>query len=586
MARAVVGLSEPVGMPVSIVARLFGPTGALTSNTRSGRRLGNVALLAFIIPLAYLVLTPLIRLQMRAFQDDASGYRKALDLSGIAKVLRTTVALALGSLAIALVLGTFLAWMSTLLPRRWQWLATLPMLPIVMPAVAFVTGWATLLSPRVGYINTYLRKLPFFSDLRRGPIDVFSPTWIIILTGFALTSFIYIFMRAGMRRISFEQLEAAYVCGSRPRHAFVRVVLPLLRPSFIYGGSIALLLGLGQFTAPLLLGGPHAVRVVTTEIHQFTHNSPIDHGIAAAIASPLLVFGIVVVLIQRMLLSNQDRFVTDVGKGTSTVARPSKSAPIWLATYGILAVLLPFLALLVAALSPFYSGRIDFAVMTWKNFETVLSTPVAMESIRTSLIASIAGVLVSLPIGYFAAEIIYNRRGGRFLRTFTDFLVNLPLGVPAVVFGAGFLFTYTKPPFVLYGTRWVIILVYITIMLPFSTRLQLAARMTMGSSFEAAARVSGAGALRTHLTVVVPMIKGAISGAGALMFVLLTHEFSASLLVKSTRTHLMGTALYDFWVYSSYPVMASMAVIMCVVTTAGVAVAMKIGGGAKALDRL
>ena len=45
---------------------------------------------------------------------------------------------------------------------------------------------------------------------------------------------------------------------------------------------------------------------------------------------------------------------------------------------------------------------------------------------------------------------------------------------PPSLFGAGFLLTYTEGPFVLYGTRWVIVLVYVTLMLPFATRMQLA----------------------------------------------------------------------------------------------------------------
>ena len=65
--------------------------------------------------------------------------------------------------------------------------------------------------------------------------------------------------------------------------------------------------------------------------------------------------------------------------------------------------------------------------------------------------------------------------------------------MPAVVFGAGFLFTYTQPPLVLYGKTIVIVLVYVTLMLPFTTRMQLAARYSLGDSFEAAARASGAG---------------------------------------------------------------------------------------------
>ena len=58
----------------------------------------------------------------------------------------------------------------------------------------------------------------------------------------------------------------------------------------------------------------------------------------------------------------------------------------------------------------------------------------------------------------------------------------MPLGIPAVVFGVGFLLTYTQEPFFLYGTRWVIILVYVTLMLPFTTRMQLAGMVALGDS--------------------------------------------------------------------------------------------------------
>ncbi|WP_116996950.1 ABC transporter permease [Desertimonas flava] len=577
--------NRPVPTP-GIPGRLFGRRGLLTSSTRSGRRAGNVLILLFLVPVGYLVLTPLIRLQQLALEDGARGYDAAADVRNLGKVLLTTVGLAVGSLVIALVLGTALAWFSSRLPRRWQWMGVLPILPIVMPAVAFVTGWAFLLSPRAGYINHVLRRLPWWSDLRSGPVDVYTPTWIIILTGFGLTSFIYVFMRAGMRRLSYELTEAAFVSGATSRRAFFTVVLPLLRPSFVYGGSIALLLGLGQFTGPLLLGQAHNVRVLTTEIYRFTSESPIDHGVAAALASPLLVVGLVVVLVQRMLLSNQDRFVTDVGKGSGTEVRTSRTAPVWLGLYGLLAVVLPFLAIVFVSLSKYWRGSLDFSGMSLDNFRVIRDTPVAMQSIRTSLVAATGGVLISLPVGYLAAEIIYRKRGGRVTRTVTDFLVNLPLGIPGVVFGAGFLFTYTREPFVLYGKTIVIILVYVTLMLPFTTRMQLAARYGLGDSFEAAARVSGAGAIRTHLTIVIPMIRGSLSGAAALMFVLLSHEFAASLLVKSTRTHLMGTALYDFWVSSSYTVTAAMAVVMCIVTTIGVGVAVRFGGGTQTLDKL
>ena len=65
----------------------------------------------------------------------------------------------------------------------------------------------------------------------------------------------------------------------------------------------------------------------------------------------------------------------------------------------------------------------------------------------------------------------------------------MPLGIPAVVFGVGFLLTYTQEPFILYGTRWVIILVYVTLMLPFTTRMQLSGMVALGDTYLEASRV-------------------------------------------------------------------------------------------------
>jgi len=110
--------TRSVGTDDGLRARLVGHRGLLTSSTRFGRRTGNLLLLLLLIPIGYLVLTPLIRLQQLALEDHARAYKTALDVRNLGKVLLTTLGLALGSLVIALVLGTALAWFSSRLPRR------------------------------------------------------------------------------------------------------------------------------------------------------------------------------------------------------------------------------------------------------------------------------------------------------------------------------------------------------------------------------------------------------------------------------------------------------------------------------------
>jgi iron(III) transport system permease protein len=126
-----------------------------------------IGVIAFVGVLAYFVLEPLVRLQSKAFADGASGYRAAFTAPNIGRLLRYTVGLALGSLAIALVLGRSRGRPSTAAVA----LARGACSPIVLPAIASVVGCMFLLSPRPGYLNA-LRKLPGVA-LDQGPINVY-----------------------------------------------------------------------------------------------------------------------------------------------------------------------------------------------------------------------------------------------------------------------------------------------------------------------------------------------------------------------------------------------------------------------------
>jgi iron(III) transport system permease protein len=538
-------------------------------------RLGLAALCAVI---GYLVLAPLVNLQVKAFSDGAEGYRQAFSVSGIGHIVLNTVGLAAGSVAVALVLGTLLAWAGSRLPRRLRFLRIFPILPLVLPAVAAVVGWAFLVSPRPGYLNASLRHLPFWSGRTEGPFDVYSIEWIVLITGFSLSAFVYVFVTSGLRNIGDDLQEAARVSGSGSLKAFFTVTLPLLRPSLIYAAGVVLLLGLGQFTAPLLLGGTGGVQVITTEMYRQVSQTPVEYGAAAALGSPLLIAGFIVVLTQKRLLGGESRFVTHTGKGFRSEAEPSIFAVIVIVLYALVSSVLPICALTFVALSPYWTGKLSFDSLSLENFSSLLAKPEATSAIVNSVTFSLAAVAITLPLGFIVACVLIRGRRYRVMRVILDFLVSMPLGIPAVIFGAGFLITYTSRPFVLYGTPWVMILAYVTLMIPFATRMQLSTLLALGQGYIEAARVSGAGVIRTYATVVLPLMRSSLSGSAALLFVLLTHEFTASLLVRSSTTRVMGTLLYDYWHNGSYPMVATVALVMTVVTGAGVGVAVLLGG--------
>ena len=266
------------------------PTRSLSIPAHWRARIGYLALLGV---LAYLVVLPMIRLQSLAFENGAQGYRSQYGRYDIAETLWTTLALAVGSLVIAMVLGTLLAFAASRLPAKLGFLRVIPILPIVMPAIAEHRRLGLPAFARARLPQRIAQQAAVVERVDTGPIDVYTVPWIIILTGFGLTSFVYLFVGAGMQNISSEHLEAAQVGGSSTLGVFFRIVLPLLRPSLIYGGGIALLLGLGQFTGPLLLGQNSGVKVLTTEMYRRASESPADFAAAAAAGSPLVIFGLV-----------------------------------------------------------------------------------------------------------------------------------------------------------------------------------------------------------------------------------------------------------------------------------------------------
>ena len=550
---------------------------------RLATRLG---ILAFVLALAYLSVLPLVRLQIKAFADNGQAYRDAWTRDGVGTTVRYTIELGLGSLVIAMVVGTYLAWAASVLPPRLRFLKILPIFPIILPAVSAIVGWVFLLSPVPGYVNAALRHLPWWSDRLDGPFDIYSLPFIMIITGLSLASFVYLFVSSGFENINGELIEAAQVAGSSRAGVFFKVVLPLLRPSLVYGGGVALLLGLGQFTAPLLLGRNQGVSVLTTDMYFATTNTPPDYAQAAAIGSPLLIFGIAVLWANRVLLGDSSRFVTHGGKGGFRQGTPgSKLAVISILIFTLVSSILPFLALVAVSLTRFWTGTIDPSTWTLDAYRQLLDEPAITSAIWNSVSLSLAAVAIALPAGYITASLLRRGRQHRITSPILDFIVAMPLSIPAVIFGVGFLLVYTNQPLVLYGTKWVLVLIYVTLMIPFSTRMQLAGMAALGDAYNEASRVCGAGLIRTQLSIMAPLMRGTFGGAAALMFVLLTHEFAASLLVRGSQTQVMGTILYDYYENGTYPLVACISIVMVIVTAAGVAVAVMLGGS-EAFKRL
>src|SRR4029077_12863430 len=77
------------------------------------------------------------------------------------------------------------------------------------------------------------------------------------------------------------------------------------------------------------------------------------------------------------------------------------------------------------------------------------------------------------------------------------FMATAPVAIPGIVLGVALFLSYTRPPFVLYGTLWILLIAFVTISLPAAYQQLQAAFRVITPDLEEASRILGATRLGT-----------------------------------------------------------------------------------------
>jgi len=335
----------------------------------------HTSLAAFLLVTVVGFLTPLVVVLSSAFNHGASGLRQMFAAGTFPKLLETTVTLALGDAVFSLIAGTALAWFAYRLPRRMRWLGFLPLVPLVMPPLALVLGYIFLAAPIAGYANSFLRAiLPWEHGAISGPFDVYSLAWMIVIGSISLTAFVFLFVQSALSQVPGEVIDGAAASGAGPVRTYWKVVLPLIRPGLVYGAFTVFLLGFGEFTIPLLLGTTNSIYVLTSALYKQLNNYPVNIALASAYGLPVVLAGLLLIIVQRFSLRQQERFSAGSGRGSRPLSTNGPIAQVMLGLYGFIGVLLPLFAIVVVSLEKNWSSTISASNFTLGNYHYVLTS--------------------------------------------------------------------------------------------------------------------------------------------------------------------------------------------------------------------
>ncbi|MEE1774120.1 ABC transporter permease [Streptomyces sp. JV185] len=187
----------------------------------------------------------------------------------------------------------------------------------------------------------------------------------------------------------------------------------------------------------------------------------------------------------------------------------------------------PLLVVLAASFTTNWSGAFPSGPTT-EHYAAATGGD-SLQALTTSLITAVSASLLALAIGSWAAlaAASMRRRGRRFL----DALFMLPVAVPSVVVGLAVLVAFSKPPMLLNGTRWIVILAHTILVTAFAYSSVSAAIVRLDPMYEQAAASLGARPGYVLWRIRLPLLLPSLTAAAGLCFALSMGELSATMML-------------------------------------------------------
>ena len=404
----------------------------------------------------------------------------------------------------------------------------------MVPSLPTTIAWITLLDPDVGLVNQALTALPFFEQ---GPLNIFSVPGIVWanLMGHGIAIKVMLLTPA-FRNMDSSLEEAARVGGAGNLLTMMKITLPLMMSPMVMVFALQLLRALTSFETEYLLGVPFSFYVYSTKIFALVRDDIPNYGEATVLASITLLIVAFIIPLQRWILERR-RYTTITGSFRPGLIDLGRWNYI---VFGLIALLLTLLTIgpmAVLVLGSFMT-RIGYFVLgfTLDHWRLVLNDPVFLKALKTTLLlATTAAIGSPVLFSIIAYILVRTRLPGRGL---LDLIVWGSGAIPGILSGLGLLWLFLGTPGLkfLFGTIWALILVVILQGNTTGVNMMKGVFVQIGADMEEAARVSGAGWLRTYFRIWLPLLTPSLMLLAVFNFVIAAGATSNIILLASRDT--------------------------------------------------
>ncbi len=412
----------------------------------------------------------------------------------------------------------------------------------VTPPFLGAVAWEILAAPNSGILNQLYRDLTGAED----PLfDIYTMPGLIFVIACYTFPFVFVLVANALERIPADLEDASAILGATTAQTARRVTIPLVMPAMVAGALIAFLQAMTLFGSPAILAMPAGFHTLTTKIWMLFQFPP-KPGLAAAAALPLLVITILLLRTQAWILGRRGFTVVGGKSGEPRRIRLGVwQAPAILVCFAVLCapVFLPYAALAKTAFTRTPYGPLTWDALTLEQVRAAFSYSAAQLAIKNTfllcMLAATFGTILALVISYVVArQAVWGHRA-------LGFLATAPVAIPGIVLGVALFLAYTRPPFVLYGTLWILLLAYLTLQLPSAYQQLRAAFHGIHPELEEASRILGATRLMALRHVTAPLLRSGLIATWCFIFIGTMRELSAAIMLVTADTKVLSTVIYD-----------------------------------------
>ncbi len=451
----------------------------------------------------------------------------------------------------------------------------------VTPPFLGAIAWELLAAPNSGLINKVYRIVTG-AESDAVLFNIYSFPGLIFVVSCYTFPYVFVLVANALDRTPGELEDASSVLGGGTWMTARRITIPLALPALLAGALVAFLQAMTLFGSPAILALPAGFHTMTTKIWSLFQYPP-KPELAAAASLPLLILTVLLLRAEHMILGRRSYAVLG-GKNSAPRIIPLGKLK-WLAFAFCFIVLLnpvflPYGALLNATFSKVASQFVTFTNFTTHNIHFVFfelsATKLALyNTFVLGITTATIGTVLAVVIAYLTSrEAVTGHKA-------LGFLATAPVAIPGIVLGVGLFLSYTRPPFVLYGTLWILLLAFLTLAMPAAYQQMQSAFKAIHPELEDASRILGATRLTALRQITAPLLRTSVIATWCFVFVGTIRELSAAVMLFTSDTKVISVLIFDLNESGDLAAISVLGLTLLVVTSVIVTLAnrLRIGGG-------